>query len=231
MMPVAPPRSPAIGLLLSGGLDSAILAGVLLAEGREVQPFYVHCGLYWESAERRAAEKFLQAIQRPGLRPLVDFDLPLADVYGAHWSVSGVDTPADDTPDEAVFLPGRNALLLIKAAVWCQLHGLTELALAPLAGNPFGDATDEFFDSFEKLTGHLGGPPIQIRRPFRRLHKPAVMRLGRDLPLELTFSCIQPRHGLHCGVCNKCHERKLAFADAELVDRTEYDAGGGESAE
>ena len=36
-------------------------------------------------------------------------------------------------PDEAVFLPGRNALLTIKAALWCQMHGINELAVATLA--------------------------------------------------------------------------------------------------
>ena len=40
------------------------------------------------------------------------------------------------------------------------------------------------------------------------------MALGRGLPLELTFSCISPLRGLHCGHCNKCAERQAAFRDA-----------------
>ena len=35
--------TPPIGLLLSGGLDSSILLGHLLAHGRRVQPFYIRC--------------------------------------------------------------------------------------------------------------------------------------------------------------------------------------------
>ena len=50
--------SSVIGVLMSGGLDSAILIGQLLAEGREVQSFYVRCGLAWESIERAASERF-----------------------------------------------------------------------------------------------------------------------------------------------------------------------------
>jgi len=46
-----------------------------------------------------------------------------------------------DTPDDAVFLPGRNVLLLSKAMLWCHLHGVEEVALAPLESNPFPDAT------------------------------------------------------------------------------------------
>jgi len=214
--------APAVGVLMSGGLDSAILTGHFLAEGRKVQPFYVRCGHYWESTEAAAAEKFLDAIRRPELLPLVTLDLPMRDVYGDHWSMTGSNIPSAKTPDDAVFLPGRNAILLIKVALWCQLHGLTELALAPLAGNPFDDATDEFFDHLEKTFGHLGGLQVRILRPFRHLHKPAVMRLGKDLPLGLTFSCMNPQDGLHCGVCNKCGERRQAFQDSHLADPTEY---------
>jgi 7-cyano-7-deazaguanine synthase len=40
--------------------------------------------------------------------------------------------------------------------------------------------------------------------------------------LELTFSCIDPQEGEHCGRCNKCAERRRAFATSGLVDRTTY---------
>lgn len=213
-----------VGILMSGGLDSAILAGTLLAEGRAIQPFYVRCGLSWEPAEQAAAERFLKAIHSHKVRPAVTLELPLSDLYGEHWSITGRRVPAAETPDEAVFLPGRNALLLIKPALWCQMHGIDELALAPLAGNPFGDATDEFFESFEQMTGHLGGAALRILRPFRRLHKRQVMQLGKDLPLELTFSCINPQGERHCGACNKCAERRRAFQDAGLADPTDYAA-------
>jgi 7-cyano-7-deazaguanine synthase len=48
------------------------------------------------------------------------------------------------------------------------------------------------------------------------------MNLGRDLPLELTFSCLAPHSGLHCGRCNKCAERQRAFSLIELSDPTIY---------
>jgi len=40
--------------------------------------------------------------------------------------------------------------------------------------------------------------------------------------LEHTFSCIDPQDGRHCGHCNKCAERRLAFAALEIDDVTEY---------
>jgi 7-cyano-7-deazaguanine synthase len=48
------------------------------------------------------------------------------------------------------------------------------------------------------------------------------MQLGRDMPLELTFSCIDPVDGLHCGRCNKCAERQKAFRSIDLEDPTRY---------
>ena len=67
--------------------------------------------------------------------------------------------PDQDSPDAAVYLPGRNALLLVKAALWCRLHGIEELALAVLAANPFADATPEFFAQFEAALARATGGP------------------------------------------------------------------------
>ena len=56
-----------VGLLLSGGLDSSVLLGQLVAGGRRVQPFYVRCGLVWEEAELRAVRAILEAVQKSPL--------------------------------------------------------------------------------------------------------------------------------------------------------------------
>jgi 7-cyano-7-deazaguanine synthase len=215
-------KSEAIGVLASGGLDSSILVGQLLRERRRVQPFYIRTGLYWQASELPALRSFLRAIATPDLAELVVLDLPLADLYEGHWSQTGRDIPSADSPDEAVFLPGRNALLIVKAAVWCQLHAIGELALAPLGTSPFADAQEPFFRDFQAAINHGGGQKLRLLRPFGEMNKRQVMELGRGLPLELTFSCLAPADGLHCGRCNKCAERKTAFREAEIQDRTSY---------
>jgi 7-cyano-7-deazaguanine synthase len=221
-----PAATEPIGVLLSGGLDSAIMLSHLLAQGEMVRPFYIRTGVVWEAAERRAVHDYLAAVAHARLLPLVEFELPLADVYGQHWSLDGRDVPDAASPDEAVFLPGRNALLLLKPALWCQQHGLARVALGPLASNPFPDARAEFFASLE-TTLRLSNPvPLSILRPFGELHKIDVLRLGRALPLEHTWSCIAPvecsSRFVHCGQCNKCAERQRAFVDAGMNDPTKY---------
>lgn len=211
-----------VGVLLSGGLDSVILLGHLLAQSVRVQPLYVRCGLVWESAEQAAVAKVLAALRSPQLAPLVTLDFPVADIYADHWSLTGQSVPGEHSPAEAVFLPGRNACLLLKAGIWCALRGIETIALGILGTNPFADAQPTFFQTVEDIIRQSLGKTLRILTPFGRMSKVEVMNLGRHLPLELSFSCIAPEDGLHCGRCNKCAERKEAFALAGITDRTRY---------
>jgi 7-cyano-7-deazaguanine synthase len=212
----------ALAILVSGGIDSAILVGEALREGRTVHPVYVRTGLAWETAEQQHLRQFLDALRCAALRPLHVLEFPVADVYGRHWSLTGDGVPDEDTPDEAVFLPGRNVLLLSKSMLWCHLHGVPALALAPLASNPFPDATPEFFAAFGAVVNQGISGRVEVLLPYLGLSKTAVLQRGRGLPLQWTFSCIQPREGKHCGHCNKCAERQRAFRDSDIPDPTVY---------
>ena len=211
-----------VGILASGGLDSCILIAHMLRQGVAVQPLYVRSEFAWQPFEERALRRFLDAIDVPRLSPLVVFDLPLSDVYGEHWSMTGRDVPGEMTPDEAVFLPGRNALLVLKPGLWCQIQGIGRLALALLAQSPFADATEPFFAVLQETLNRSGQRPLRLEVPFCELSKAEVMRLGAGVPLQFTFSCLAPRAGLHCGECNKCAERRRAFRNADFGDLTLY---------
>jgi 7-cyano-7-deazaguanine synthase len=217
------PLPSVLAVLVSGGLDSAILLGEALRSCPAVHPLYVRNGLSWEAVELSHLRRFLEAVRAPALRPLTVLDMPVADLYGDHWSVTGRGVPGADTADEAVFLPGRNVLLLSKAMLWCHLRGVPAVALAPLESNPFPDATPAFFAAFERVVNQAVGGSVRVLRPYLGLHKSAVMDRGRGLPLGLTFSCIRPIEGRHCGACNKCAERRRAFLDAGMADPTAYD--------
>jgi 7-cyano-7-deazaguanine synthase len=218
----AAPTNLTIGVLASGGLDSSILVAQLLRQGRHVRPFYVRSGLYWETEELSGLQAFLGSLATPRLEKLVVLDLPLVDLYGHHWSIDGRNAPDAQSADDAVYLPGRNALLLLKPAIWCAMHGIGELALAVLASNPFADATDGFFVQFEEAIHRATGSRIRFARPFANLDKKDVLGLGQGLSLELTFSCIAPVNGLHCGRCNKCAERQRGFRSVGFDDRSRY---------
>ena len=216
------PNHDGAAVLASGGLDSAVLTAEYLGEGRVVQPIYVRFGLAWEETEETHLRRFLDTLQSSGLRLLVTLTLPVADTYGAHWSLSADDVPDADTPDEAVYLPGRNLLLLAKSSIWCALHGYPTIALGTLKGNPFADSSREFFGDVESLVQTAVDHRLEIGTPFSELDKAHVLELGRHLQLQHTFSCINPTAGVHCGRCNKCAERRRAFEEASIDDVTTY---------
>jgi 7-cyano-7-deazaguanine synthase len=216
---------PGLAVLVSGGLDSAVLLGESLARHAAVHPLYVRSGLRWEAAESAHLRRFLDAVRGPALRPLTVLDLPVADLYGDHWSLTGHGVPDADSPDEAVFLPGRNVLLLAKALLWCHLHGVPDLALGLLEANPFPDATPAFFAAYAGAVNRAVGGHVRVSRPYAGLGKAEVLRRGRHLPLGDTLSCLVPVAGRHCGRCNKCAERRRAFAAAGLPDPTRYYQG------
>jgi 7-cyano-7-deazaguanine synthase len=225
MSPRPPDSTTPLAVLVSGGADSAVLLGESAALHPAVYPLYVRCGLYWEPVELEHLRGFLAAIASPALQPLTVLEMPVADLYAAHWSLTGVGVPGADTPDDAVFLPGRNVLLLAKALLWCHLRGVPAVAMAPLEGNPFPDATPEFFRAYQDVVNSAVGGAVRVLQPYRGLSKAEVLRRGRHLPLGKTFSCMRPAGGLHCGACNKCAERRHAFAAAGLTDPTPYSSG------
>ena len=212
-----------IAVLASGGLDSSVLVAEL-ARAARVYPIYVKCGLKWEAMELRALQSFLDALNSPNLMPLTLLELPTTALYGDHWSLSGASVPGADAPDAEVYIPGRNILLLGLTAVWCSTHNVSRIAIGSLDGNPFPDATPEFFASFSDALSLGLGRAIQIEAPFRGLHKEELIRRSRELPIELTLTCMAPTGGVHCGQCNKCRERQLAFQKAGVPDRTAYAA-------
>lgn len=213
------------GVLLSGGLDSAVLLALELDGGFDVWPIHVRAGLAWEDAEAAAIARLLDAPPfATRVRPLTTLSMDMREVYPpTHWAVVG-QAPGYETPDEDVYLEGRNITLTAKASVLAARLDIARIALGPLAGNPFPDATPAFFDAMSRAMSLGLGRDMRIVTPLATMHKSDVIRAGLALrvPLELTLSCMNPRDGVHCGNCNKCRERREAFAAAGVIDPTLY---------
>jgi 7-cyano-7-deazaguanine synthase len=221
-------------VLLSGGLDSAVLAAHE-AQSSRVLPVYVSVGLAWEDAEVAMVTALLQAkVFANRTAPLTRVEFTMRDVYPpTHWAIRGV-PPAYDTPDEDVYLTGRNLVLLTKAGVVAARQGASRIALGPLAGNPFPDARPQFFAAMADALSLGLDHQIEIVTPFLDWEKDAVIKRGIALqvPFELTLSCMNPVPGsrlpapgmlpLHCGLCSKCRERRDAFAEAAVSDPSAY---------
>jgi len=218
-------------VLFSSGLDSAVLLAQVAAERRgPVAALYVSVGFAWEREEREMAARLLAAAPLAGVAEWIELSFDMRDVFPAtHWAVRGV-PPAFDTPDKDVYLEGRNLILLSKAAVFMarragEAGGMdVTLMLGPLAGNPFPDATPEFFAAMARGLSLGLACSIGVEIPFARMRKSEVIRRGTELsvPLELTMSCMKPKDGTHCGKCSKCRERIDAFKEAGISYPTVY---------
>jgi 7-cyano-7-deazaguanine synthase len=214
---------PQTAVLLSAGLDSAVLAA---AEARAslVQPIYVSVGLAWEAEELAMLTRLLATPLYASMAPLARLAIPAGDLYPpTHWAIVGT-PPGFDTPDEDVYLTGRNVMLLSKAGIYCAQKRVGRIAIGPLAGNPFPDATSDFFSAMSRALSLGLAHDIAVTAPFVNMHKSDVVRLGIELgvPLELTLSCMNPMRGLHCGRCSKCRERRDAFIEVGAPDPTTY---------
>ena len=201
---------------------------------------YVSVGLAWEAAERAVVSRLLARAPLDGhVRPVVSLNVDMRDVYaGAHWAVQG-HPPAYHTPDEDVYLPGRNVVLLSKAAVYCAAAKIGRLVLGTLAHNTFPDATAAFRAAMAHALSLGLDHPLRIEAPYASTSKADIIRRGAALgvPFELTLSCMNPPHpapgtlhaapctldsAIHCGACSKCRERHDAFVDAGIPDPTTY---------
>jgi 7-cyano-7-deazaguanine synthase len=95
-----------------------------------------------------------------------------------------------------------------------------------LRGNPFPDSTTKFFKKLSEVLSMGLNYEIEVKAPFNKLKKENVIAMGQRMPLEFTFSCLNPKGYDHCGECNKCVERKKAFFAAGVFDKTRYKKTG-----
>ncbi len=195
-------------VLSSGGMDSCALIYHMLKKEYQVTPLYLQQGLFWETAEVYWLKRFISKTKKINskLQSLVTLDYPLKEVYKNHWSIKG-QAPKYHEPDETIYLPGRNMMLITKAALYGYFNHISEIALGPLKGNPFPDSTPKFFQSIQESLSLGLDKKFKIHTPFLNWKKEKVLKTYRDLPWELTFSCAKPNKYSPCNECNKCRER------------------------
>ncbi len=213
-------------VLVSGGIESSVLLWEAISRYENVIPLYIQNNLRWEYAELFCLKNFLRNLKSDKLKNLKTLEFNMKDLYEKHWSVTGTKVPGAHSGDREVYLPGRNIILLSKAAVFAALQEISFIEIGVLKGNPFSDGNTAFIKKMSNVVSLGLGREITIQAPFGRLKKEEVILRGKKLSLESTFSCINPKGYDHCGECNKCVERKKAFFAAGVFDKTKYRKAG-----
>lgn len=188
--------------LVSGGLDSTLVAKLAKEQGLQIFPLFVNYG-------QRALNRELAACKL-AMRKL---DLPepeIADLSGyGNLIRSGLTDPCLHIIDDA-FTPGRNMLFLLTAAAYAHQKNADAISIGLLHERTslFPDQTSRFLAEAERMITLCMGRTIKVLAPLSSFTKPDVVALAAEKGIDQTYSCHlgeeQP-----CGNCIACNEFKF----------------------
>ena len=212
--------------LLSGGLDSTVLAADLTRRGVAVDAVSVHYG----QRHARELDAAAAVAGRLGIRhDVIDLSV-LRDHLTGSALTDTIAVPeghyAEDTM-RATVVPNRNAILLSVAVGLAVARGARTVATAVHAGDHFvyPDCRPAFIDAISDAarTGTAGFGDVTVEAPFVDATKADIARVGANIgaPIELSWSCYRGGD-VHCGRCGTCVERNEAFRHAGITDPTVY---------
>lgn len=188
--------------MMSGGIDSAMLAALLKKQGHEVLPVHVN---YGQLAEEREWSSCLQACSHLKLPDPLRIDLS-----GMKKIPSGLTNKNLDI-EKAAFLPTRNLVFLVAGAAYAYSRSVNVVAIGLLANPIFPDQTPDFVRSAETCLSNALGYKVRVLTPFITLDKRDILKLAKkeSFPLGLCYYC-HSGGTVPCGVCISCKERIAA---------------------
>jgi 7-cyano-7-deazaguanine synthase len=188
-----------IVLLVSGGIDSSLMAILAKEEGVTQYPLFVDYGQLCRDKELNACRSVFAARDLPEPRVMN------LSGFGATISSGLTDKSKDIFAD--AFLPGRNMLLLLAGYAYAYEKGADKVAIGLLNEEThlFPDQTKMFVHEAEGMLSLCTGRAISIVAPLMHLSKPDVLRLARKYGLTKTYSCHSGSDD-PCGLCVSCKE-------------------------
>ena len=225
-------NNPAV-VLVSGGMDSAVVLAIARERGFAVHALSVRYGQR-HTSELEAAERVAHALgatihktvavdlRSIGGSALTD-DIAVPEDSDGH--VIGADIPV-------TYVPARNTIMLSLALGWAEVVGSADLFCGVNAVDYSGypDCRPEFIEAFERLANvatkaGVEGAGFRVHAPLLRMSKADIVREGLRLGVDFatTVSCYQAdAEGRACGRCDACRLRAQGFADAGITDPTRY---------
>jgi len=215
-------------VLVSGGMDSAVVLAIAREQGFQAYALSVRYG------QRHTSE--LEAADR------VSLALGAAEHKTVHVdlrSIGGSALTADiDVPDAGgegipvTYVPARNTIMLSIALGWAEVLGAADIFCGVNAVDYSGypDCRPEFIEAFERLANlatkaGVEGAGLRVQAPLLRMSKADIVREGVRLGVDFgqTVSCYRAdAEGRACGHCDACRLRAAGFADADVADPTRY---------
>lgn len=188
--------------LVSGGLDSTLVAKLVQAEGIRQYPLFVDYG-------QRSRDQELAACRRA----MCELNLPepeVADFSGYGKLIrSGLTDPKLHIIKDA-FTPGRNMLFLLTAAAYAYQVDADAVSIGLLSESTslFPDQTSAFLHDAEGMIQRCMGKSIRVLAPLADFHKVDVVALAKQKGIQNTYSCHMGGEE-PCGACIACNEFKF----------------------
>jgi 7-cyano-7-deazaguanine synthase len=213
-------------VLLSGGLDSTVLAAYLQWQQFDVHPLIIFYGQR-HAAEMLAARAVADHYKWSAM--VVDASTAVPFLQGTSSQVGDtVPVPEGHYADasmKATVVPGRNLLFLAIANSYAAAIKAGTVAYAAHGGDHaiYPDCRPQFVAAAGDAIYLSDYEAKRLYTPFLNKDKTHIVTLGKQIaaPMHLTYSCYKGEL-FHCGVCGTCVERREAFALAKVPDPTTY---------
>lgn len=216
-------------VLLSGGLDSMVCAGLAREQGFGILALTID----YNQRHRIELDSARVIATRLAVERHVILPLDLRQ-FGGSALTDAIDVPkgglGSDIP--VTYVPARNLVFLSLALAWAEAAGSNDLFIGvnALDYSGYPDCRPEFVAGFQDLArvatkvGSEGGT-VKVHAPLQHLSKADIAREAARLGLDAgqSWSCYDPLpDGRACGECDSCRLRRAGFAEAGLDDGTRY---------
>ncbi|WDS35850.1 7-cyano-7-deazaguanine synthase QueC [Pseudoxanthomonas sp.] len=215
-------------VLVSGGMDSAVVLAMARAQGFNVYALSVQYGQRHTSeldAAARVAKELGAAAHK-----VVNVDLRS---IGGSALTDDIDVPeAGGAGIPVTYVPARNTIMLSVALGWAEVLGAADIFCGVNAVDYSGypDCRPDFIEAFQALANlatkaGVEGAGIKVHAPLQFLSKADIVREGVALGVDFgsTVSCYNAdAAGKACGHCDACRLRADGFVDAGVADPTHY---------
>jgi 7-cyano-7-deazaguanine synthase len=221
-------------VLLSGGMDSAVVVAMAKAQGFDVHALSVRYGQR-HTSELDAATRVAAQLGVAGHKTV---DVDLRSIGGSALTDAGIDVPTAGDTGSAIpvtYVPARNTIMLSLALGWAEVLGANDIFCGVNAVDYSGypDCRPEFVAAFERLANlatkaGVEGAGLRVHAPLQFMSKADIAREGVRLGVDfgLTVSCYQAdADGRACGECDACRLRAQGFDAAGVADPTRYARG------
>ncbi|HYJ53086.1 MAG TPA: 7-cyano-7-deazaguanine synthase QueC [Allosphingosinicella sp.] len=225
-------------VLLSGGLDSMVAAGLAREAGFSLLALTVDYNqrhrIEIDSARRIAATL--------GAERHIVLPLDLTG-FGGSALTADIAVPKSGVEEGVIpvtYVPARNTIFLSLCLGWAEAAGARDLFIGvnALDYSGYPDCRPEFIAAFETMAGlatkaGVEGEAFKVHTPLMAMTKADIAREAARLGLDagMSWSCYDPTPDLkHCGLCDSCRLRARGFAEAGIADPTDYATLGDDGA-